>query len=190
MLLYLLLFISFFQTGLLGIGNITGSQAILEHEILTLHHWLTPTQLTDLMVFCRTLPGGTALNAATLTGYTAAAARFGFWGSTVASLVSVAGLALPAAIWTTLMEKYKGVRTDKGLLKYILLLIRPAIPGMIIAAAILLVRLDSPSEPTTDSWSLGINIFLFAATLIGCGLYRFNATFMIILCGIAGCILL
>lgn len=190
MLLFLLLFISFFLTGLLGIGNITGSQAILEHEVLTLHHWLTPTQLTDLMVFCRTLPGGTGLNAATLTGYTAAAARFGFWGTVAASMISVAGLTLPAAIWTALMEKYKGVRTDKGLLKNILQLIRPAIPGLIIAAAILLMRPNSSLSPATDMWSLGVSIFLFLATLIGCGLYRFNSVFMLLLCGITGWILL
>ena len=74
MLAFLFLFLSFAQVGLLGLGGSAGSQALLEHELLTLHHWLSPEQLADLMVFCRTLPGGTGLNAAVLGGSAASAA--------------------------------------------------------------------------------------------------------------------
>lgn len=77
-MLFLLLMFSFAQVGFLGIGSSVGSQAFLEHEVITLHRWLTPSQMADLMVFCRALPGGTGINTATLTGFLAASARFGF----------------------------------------------------------------------------------------------------------------
>lgn len=190
MLLFLLLFLSFAQVGLLGLGGNAGSQALLEHEIITLHHWLTPAQLSDLMVFCRTLPGGTGLNAATLTGYLAASARFGFWGTLGASLISVVGLALPAAAWTALITKLKDHKRYQSLLDSLLVLLRPMIPGLIIAAAVLMMRADNFGSPTENPWNFWVSIFLFVATLIGTGVYRFNALFMILVCGVAGCILL
>lgn len=68
MLIFILLFLSFFQIGFLGIGGYASTQALIEHEVITLHHWLTPAQMADLMTFCRALPGGTGLNSATLAG--------------------------------------------------------------------------------------------------------------------------
>lgn len=112
-MLFLLLMFSFAQVGFLGIGSSVGSQAFLEHEVITLHRWLTPSQMADLMVFCRALPGGTGINTATLTGFLAASARFGFWGSVVASVLSVVSLALPSALWTAFIHPFpsaQGVR--------------------------------------------------------------------------------
>ena len=70
MLIYLFLFLSFTQMGLFGLGGSLGTQALLEHDLITLHKWLTPAQMADLMVFCRALPGGTGINAATPVSYT------------------------------------------------------------------------------------------------------------------------
>lgn len=68
--------------------------------------------------------------------------------------------------------------------------LRPLVPGLIAAAAILLMRQDIFSSFQQSPWDFCVSVFLFLATLIGVGLYRFNAAFMIILCGLAGCILL
>lgn len=96
MLLFLFLLLSFLQVGFLGIGGNASAQALLEHEVITLHHWLTPGQMADLMAFCRILPGGTGINTATLASTLAASSQFGFWGNTLCQycVVSWFGCAL------------------------------------------------------------------------------------------------
>ena len=86
MMIFLILFLSFFQVSFLGIGGNASAQALIEHEVITLHHWFTPAQMADLMVFCRLLPGGTGLNTATLTATIATANKFGFFGTIAAVL--------------------------------------------------------------------------------------------------------
>lgn len=188
-MLYLFLFLSFFQAGLLSIGGSPVSVAWLEHEILTLHHWLTPSQMADLMVMCRFLPGGTGVNAATLTGAVSAFARYGFWGGVGASAVSMAGLCLPSLLWVELFTRLKTYFSSSTLFTCVMTLLRPLLPGLIFAASILLMRADCFGTPNGSPWSFYISIFLFLSTLVGHLVFRFNAFFLILLCGVAGMIL-
>ena len=105
MMIFLILFLSFFQVSFLGIGGNASAQALIEHEVITLHHWFTPAQMADLMVFCRLLPGGTGLNTATLTATIATANKFGFFGTIAASLCTIAGLIVPSTFWTAFYTK-------------------------------------------------------------------------------------
>ena len=189
-MLFLLLMFSFAQVGFLGIGSSVGSQAFLEHEVITLHRWLTPSQMADLMVFCRALPGGTGINTATLTGFLAASARFGFWGSVVASVLSVVSLALPSVLWTAFITRFRQHKVYGSWFDCALVVLRPLVPGLIAAAALLMMRRDIFSSQQINAWDFWVSTFLFLVTLVGAGLYRFNAVFMILLCGFAGWILL
>ena len=105
MLIYLFLLLSFTQVTLFGLGGDPAAQALLEHETLTLHKWLTPDQLTDLMTMSRCLPGGSIFNTAVLTGYTATVGAFGNWGGVAGSLVSELGLVWPAVLWAECADR-------------------------------------------------------------------------------------
>lgn len=189
MLLFLLLFLSFAQVGFFGLGGDAGAQAVLEHEAITLHHWLTPGQMADLMTFCRVLPGGTGVSAATLTGSLAGAARFGFGGAVAASIVAVMGLVLPAVTWTAIVGKIQSLGKYSHIFGCVMTLLRPLVPGLIAAAAILMMREENFGNPAVTPWDFGVSVFLFTATLIGVGVYRVNAAFMVLLCGLAGWLL-
>lgn len=188
-MLFLFLFFSFFQAGLLGLGGTPGATAWLEYDILSLHRWLTPGQLTDLMVACRFLPGGTGLNTATLTGALTAFGRYGFWGGVGASAVSVIGLCIPSFIWTEVVVRLKERIVGHTLFSSVSALLRLLVPGLILAASILLMRPDNFGTPSSSPWQFYISLFLFVSTLIGRLVYRFNEVFLIVLCGIAGWIL-
>ena len=175
--------------GFLGIGSNAGSQALLEHEVITLHHWITPDQLSNLMVFCRTIPGGTGLNTATMVGSLSTVARFGFLGSLLASIISVIGLSLPAALWSWIIISFKKSGKRSILFDSFMSLLRPLVPGLIAAAAILMMKTENFGSPSENTWQFGISIFLFFTTIIGVHVYHFKPFFMILLCGIAGCIL-
>ncbi len=190
MWIYLFLFLSFLQVSLLGIGGYASAQALLEHEVVTLHHWLTPEQMGNLMAFCRMLPGGTGLNTATLTGALAASAQFGVWGCIASAVLSVLALVLPSALWTAVFVRLQERRKYKTFYDCAMTVLRPLVPGLVAAAAILMMRGDNFGTPSTTPWDFWVSVFLFFATLIGVGVYRFNALFMVVLCGVAGWMLL
>lgn len=184
--IYIFLILSFLQIGFLGIGSSPSAQALIEHEVVTLHHWLTPEQMANLMVFCRILPGGTGLNTASLTGAMTAAAQFGFWGSVLASVLSVTSLIIPAALWTSVIARFEKNRQCHDFLNCSMVVLRPLIPGLVAAAAILLMRADNFGSFTKSPWDFWMSTFLFLSTLIGVGYYRFNSLFIVLLCGLAG----
>lgn len=188
-MLFLFLLLSFIQVGLLGIGGTPSAQSLLEHEVITLHHWLSPAQMADLMVFCRALPGGTSVNTATLVGATSAFARYGVWGSLCASVLSLIGLIIPSSLWTMLYTKLQEKREYQSFYNCAMVVLRPLVPGLIAAASIILMRAENFGSLDTTPWEFGVSVFLFLSTLIGVGVYKFNALFMVVLCGIAGLLL-
>jgi len=190
MLLFLFLFLSFFQVGLFSLGSDAGAQALLEHEVITFHHWLTPGQMADFMAFCHILPGGPAVNASTLCGCLSAASRFGFWSGVGGGLLALTGLCVPSFIWTSLVSRFHKSQTCKDLMGCALVLLRPLVPGLIVGAALIMCRADIFGSLTTTPWELGVSVFLFLSTLVGVGIFRFNGGFMIFLCGLAGWFLL
>lgn len=190
MLLFLFLLLSFFQVGFFSLGADAGAQALLEHEIITSHHWMTPGQMADFMAFCHFLPGGTAVNAATLCGPLSAASHYDFWSGVGGSLLALAGLCVPSFIWTSLFSRLHRSRPFSDLAECALVLLRPLVPGLIVGAALIMCRSDIFGSFETSPWELGVSLFLFLSTLAGVGFFRFNGGFMILLCGLAGWLLL
>lgn len=190
MLPLLFLFLSFFQVGFFSLGSDAGAQALLEHEAITLHHWLTPSQLADLMTFCRVLPGGTAVNTASLCGTWPMITRLGLWGGVGDGALALTGLVLPSFLWTSLVERFRKSQSHKDLVECVLTLLRPLVPGLIVGAALIMCQTDIFGSATATPWELGVSVFLFLATLVGVGVCRFNGGFMIVLCGLAGWLLL
>jgi chromate transporter len=87
---YLLLFLSFFKTGLFTFGGGLAMIPILENEFVERKKWLEHDEFMDVVVIAESTPGPIAINSATYIGYKAA----GFWGS----LVSTIGVCLPSFI--------------------------------------------------------------------------------------------
>ncbi len=189
MLPVLFVFLSALQVGLLGFGGNTAPLALLEHETVTLHHWLTPAQFADIAVCCRMLPGGTLLGGGTM-GACMAASAAGAWVTIAACATTLLGFAVPAAAWTAVAVRASQNDTGSMLLRCVESLLRPLVPGLIAAAAMLLMTADNFGSPAESPWQWGISLFLFASTLLGTAVFRVNATLMVVLCGIAGCVLL
>ena len=189
MLPFLFLFLSFAQLGLFGIGGDAAAQAVLEHEVLTLHHWLTPEQMADLMTFCHALPGGTALNAAVLCGQLNAG-NGGPWRALGLNAVAVLPLCLTACFWTWLISRFMHHAPSRTVVQCVLVLLRPLVPGLIAAAALLLLTEENFGSPFSSPWHFWVSTFLCIATLVGITVYRFKPAFMVVLCGVAGMLLL
>ncbi len=189
MLPILLLFLTALQTGVLGVGGGTAPLAFIEHEAVTLHHWLTPAQFADIVVCCRVLPGGTLTGSGVMAA--CAATRGAGACATLAACAAVlAGFALPAAGWTALAAHAKRTRTGAEILRCVAALLRPLAPGLCAAAAMLLMTADNFGSPVASPWQWGVSVGLFFVTLAGTAVFHINAFTMITLCGLAGCLLL
>ena len=176
MLTFLFLFLSFGQLGLFGIGSPAAAQVVIEHETITLHHWFTPEQMADMLTLCRALPGGSGLNAATICGQAAAP--------------EAASWSLSAVFWTWLINRLMQHAPSQTVVHCVLTLLRPLIPGLIAAAALLMLTSENFGSILTSPWHFWISVFLATSTALGICVYKFNATFMVVLCGLAGMILL
>lgn len=198
MLIYFLLVFSFLQIGFFGFGGPDALQAFVESETVMLHQWLTPEQYADLLALCKMVPGDAALNAATLTGWLTTNGTYGFWPAVGASALASAALAVPALLWTGIVASFNAYTRHTGgrrggiyaIKVSVLNVLRPLTPGLMLAAILILARPENFGSPASTPWQFWISLFLFAATLVGSMVYRFNALFLVLLCGVAGRLLL
>ncbi len=79
------LYVSFLLIGISAYGGGIATIALIQYEIVTVHGWLTATQMRDVITLSQMTPGPIAINSATLTGYKIA----GIGGALLASLAVI-----------------------------------------------------------------------------------------------------
>ena len=68
--------------------------------------------------------------------------------------------------------------------------LRPAVVGLLAAAALLLMNRENFSSYTDDPWRFCISVALFIATFVGVRVMKINPICMILFAGFAGLLLL
>ena len=68
-MIYLYLFITFFQIGLFGFGGGYGMLSLIQGEVVHNHGWLTTGEFTDIVAISQMTPGPIGINSATYCGY-------------------------------------------------------------------------------------------------------------------------
>lgn len=130
-MIYLQLFITFFKIGLFNFGGGYAMISFLQNEIVFKHAWLTTAQFTDIVAVSQVTPGPVGINMATYAGYTATG---DVWGAAVAT----GALCLPALILLIALEKFLCKHRFSPCMQGVLAGIRPAVVGLIAAAALVL----------------------------------------------------
>ena len=69
-MVYLQLLYSYLKIGFFGFGGGYAMLALIQNEIVVRHHWLTNSELTDIIAISQMTPGPIAINSATYVGYT------------------------------------------------------------------------------------------------------------------------
>ena len=59
----------YLKIGMFGFGGGYAMLSLIQHEIVDLHHWLTPQQFTDVVAISQMTPGPIGINSATYVGY-------------------------------------------------------------------------------------------------------------------------
>ncbi len=190
-MIFLKLFFSFFQIGLFGFGGGYGMLSLIQTETVANHAWLTSVEFTNIVAISQMTPGPIGINAATYCGYTAVHnAGMGETMAILGSLTATVALVLPSLILMILVCRMflKYMKTQA--VQSVLVALRPAVVGMLAAAALMLMTRENFSSPSINAWQFGISIFLFVATYIGTKVVKVGPIKMIGLAAFAGIMLL
>lgn len=127
-MIYWELFLSFLQVGLFSFGGGYAAMPLIRGQVVTVHHWLSMSEFTDLITISQMTPGPIAVNSATFVGTKIA--------GTLGALVATFGCILPSCIIVTVIArlylKYRNMAALQGILNSL----RPAVVAMIAAAGI------------------------------------------------------
>ncbi len=190
-MIYLSLFLTFFEIGLFGFGGGYGMLSLIQTETVFHHHWLTSAEFTNIVAISQMTPGPIGINSATYCGYTAVH-NAGYNGvmSVVGSATATFALVLPSFILMILISKMFMKYMDTPLVQSIFSGLRPAVVGLLAAAALLLMTPENFSTPAENPWQFWISIALFIATFVGTKVLKINPIRMICYAAVAGLVLL
>ena len=184
-MIYVYLFLTFFEIGLFGFGGGYGMLSLIQGEVV--HHWgwMTTAEFTDIVAISQMTPGPVGINTATYTGYTAVLnAGYGSGMAALGALIaSSAVILLPVALMIAaviLIRKMQGNKDVENIFRFL----RMTVVGLIAAAALQLLSVDSFGEP---GWSLQfvLSVVIFVGVFF-LSLKRVSPIFLILGAGVLG----
>jgi len=190
-MIFVKLFITFFEIGIFGFGGGYGMLSLIQHETVEHWHWLSSSEFTDIVAISQMTPGPIGINSATYCGYTAIYnAGYGHWVAVLGSATATFALVLPSLILMILISrmfmKYMHTRTVTAIFTGL----RPAVVGLLAAATLLLCTRENFSTPQEDLWQFCISCLLFVASFYGVKVIKINPIHMILYSAVAGLVLL
>lgn len=122
------LFWAFFQVGLFAIGGGYAALPLIQNQAVSIHHWLSASEFSNLVTISQMTPGPIAINSATFVGMQMA----GVPGAICATLGCILPSIIIVSFLAFLYRKLKGNPWWDTVLKTL----RPAVTGLIGAAGI------------------------------------------------------
>ena len=190
-MIYLQLFLTFLQIGLFGFGGGYGMLSLIQTETVVNHHWLSSPEFTNIVAISQMTPGPIGINSATYCGY-AAAHNAGYTGAmaVLGSVTATVALVLPSLVIMILISRMFLRYMDTPLVQSVFLGLRPAVVGLLAAAALMLMNSENFSSPSLNPWQFWISVALFVTTYVGTKVVGVNPIRMICWAGFAGLMLL
>lgn len=181
-MIYLELFFTFFVIGIFTIGGGYAMLSLIQAQVVTQHKWISEQTFTDIVAISQMTPGPIGINSATYVGYSViqqtGAAQ---WMCVLGSFTATFAIVLPSFIIVlAICGAYSKFSSNK-VFKSVMSGLRPAVIGLIGAAAIVLVTPEN--FPDWRSW------FLFAVAIIVSFAWNLNPIITIIAGGVAGLLL-
>ncbi len=190
-MIYLYLFITFFEIGMFGFGGGYGMLSLIQTETVIHHHWLSSAEFTNIVAVSQMTPGPIGINSATYCGYVATHnAGYNGFMAVLGSTVATFALVLPSLILMVLISKMFMKYMNTSAVQNIFSGLRPAVVGLLAAATLLLLNEENFGSMRLNPWQFWISVALFAATFFGTMFLKINPTKMICYAAFAGLLLL
>lgn len=169
--------------------------SLIHNEVVEKQGWLSASEFTDIVAISQSTPGPIGINCATYTGYTAVInSGMPQWAAVMgAILASLSVLWLPfllmLIISKMLLKAASAENGGRGSVDGMFRILRPAVVGLVAAAAILLMNRENFGSLSDSPFQFFVSVIIFIFAFIGTRLYRIHPIWMMILCGVAGVVI-
>ena len=190
------LFWTFFLIGMFTFGGGYGMLSLIQAEVVVKHAWMTESMFTDIVAISQMTPGPVGINCATYVGYDVVTATgAGHLMGIVGSLTATLAITLPSFFIVLLLVRFYTKVKGSPMFEGVMSVIRPAVVGLIGAAALILIfkvdwsgnvpsmHIVEENFPDWKSW------LLFAAAFLASFKFKVNPILLIILSGVLGLLL-
>ncbi len=188
-MIFLKLFLIFSKIGIFNFGGGYAMISLIQNEVVTKEHWMTPQEFTDMIAVSQMTPGPIGINAATYAGFTAVQnAGYSYeWCIVGSVLASLAVVWLPFTLML-MISHYLIKNKESYVVKSIFGGLRPAIVGLIAAAALVLMTEENFGNPKTDLYQFVVSVVLFAAAFVATRFFKTNILLVLAAGALAGII--
>ena len=169
------LFISYLKIGFFGFGGGYAMLSLIQNEVVVQHQWMTNAQFADIVAVSQITPGPIAINSATYVGYSVGIQTGHLWCGILGSVIATFAVCLPSLTLMILVARFFMRLQHNRLVEGAMRGMRPAVIGMIAAAALLLIFPHSDAR----SW------VLFGGVFVG-SWRKINPILLIVLSAAAG----
>ncbi len=190
------LFLTFFLIGMFTFGGGYAMLSLIQAEVVVKHAWLSESMFADIVAISQMTPGPIGINCATYVGYDVlTTSGAGHLMGIVGSLTATLAIMLPSFIIVLLLVRFYNRVKGSPMFEGVMSVIRPAVVGLIGAAAIVLMfkvdwnglvpsfQVVEENFPDWKSWCL------FAAAFLASFKFKVNPILLIVLSGVMGLLL-
>lgn len=164
---------TFLKIGLFGFGGGYAILPLISHEAVDIRGWASHGEFADMVAISQMTPGPVALNAATYVGYTVE--------GVTGSLLATFAVCLPPFVIMYVVCRFFLSMKDNPRVAGAMRLLRPAVVGLVLSAALLLVNRQSFVD-----WASGL---IFAAAFALTIFWKVHPIPVLVGAGIAGWLL-
>jgi len=194
-MIFLKLFFVFSYIGLFNFGGGYAMLSFIQQEVVVKQEWISDAEFTDIVAISQMTPGPIGINCATYVGYTAvvhdpfiqsigASHLFGILGSILAT-IAVVWLPFVVMIWVSkLIIKYKNHKITRSIFG----MLRPAIIGLLAAAAITLMNTENFGDPQSRLYQFLLSLVICIVVFFGVFKLKWNIIYTTLICGLIGII--
>jgi len=131
---------TFFIIGAFTIGGGYAMLSLIQNQVVVEHPWISESTFTDIVAVSQMTPGPIGINSATYVGYDVLYAATGSqWLGVCGSLTATLALMLPSFVIMLLIVRFYVKFRSSTLYAGTLAWLKPAVVGLIGAAAIILI---------------------------------------------------
>ena len=139
------------------------------------------------MAISQSTPGPIGINAATYAGYTAVLHQgYPEWAAVLSSVLASLSIIWLPFILMLLISHYLITHKDSKIVKDVFAALRPAIIGLIGAAALLLMNRDNFNSPQESPWLWSLSVVMFALAFYFTRYRKTNPILILLVSGIVG----
>lgn len=175
-MIYLKLFFVFFKVGLFGFGGGYAMLSLIQNEIVEKNQWITTQDFADMVAVSQMTPGPISINLATYVGYSTA--------GLIGAIISTLSLCLPSIILMYFIIKFLFKNKNNLYVNNILKHLKPAVAGLIFAAALLLMNRHNFCDFGTDQNN--ISLIICAVSFAAIYFFKTNPIIAILVSGFVG----